>query len=137
MLPKPETGRPRQMFARGNHSRIRLLARCWIDYHLRMRPSDIQIIGNELAIKWSDLSESYLPLEVLRRACPCASCKGETDIFGNLYKGPEKPIQADSLRLTHLGTVGGYGVQPKWADGHSSGIYSYEYLRQLDQQRQN
>ena len=125
------------MPVRGNHYRIRLLAKPRINYHSRMRPSDIQIIGNELAIRWSDGSESYLPLEVLRRACPCASCKGETDIFGNIYKGPDKPIQADSLRLAHLGKVGGYGVQPRWADGHSSGIYSYEYLLQLDQQRRN
>ena len=54
-----------------------------------MRPQDIQQIGNELAVKWSDGGENFIPLENLRRACPCAGCKGEMDIMGNLYKNPE------------------------------------------------
>ena len=37
------------------------------------------VIGNELAIAWSDGSETYLGLEALRKACPCASCQGEPD----------------------------------------------------------
>ena len=36
-----------------------------------MKPLDIQPIGHELAIRWEDGSESYIPLEKLRRACPC------------------------------------------------------------------
>ena len=47
-----------------------------------MRPLDIQQIGNELAIKWDDGSESFIPLETLRRCCPCAGCKGEDGHFG-------------------------------------------------------
>src|SRR5579862_7948774 len=37
-----------------------------------MRPADLQLIGTELAIKWADGRESFIPLETLRRACPCA-----------------------------------------------------------------
>ncbi len=33
-----------------------------------MRPRDIQAIGTELAVKWDDGSESFIPLEVLRRS---------------------------------------------------------------------
>ena len=47
-----------------------------------MRPKDIQQIGDELAIKWEDGSENYVRLELLRKACPCAGCRGETDILG-------------------------------------------------------
>ena len=32
-----------------------------------MKPADIQTIGDELAIKWDDGSESYVKLEKLRR----------------------------------------------------------------------
>jgi len=39
-----------------------------------MRPLDIQQIGKELAIKWDDGDESFIPLEALRRCCPCAEC---------------------------------------------------------------
>lgn len=96
-----------------------------------MRPADIQNIGNEIAIKWDDGRESFIPLDVLRRACPCASCKGEMDIFGTLYKGPDKPITSSSTQLTRLAYIGGYALQPTWADGHHTGLFSYEYLRKI------
>jgi DUF971 family protein len=94
-----------------------------------MQPLDIQPIGEELAIKWDDGVESFIPLKVLRRHCPCAGCKGEMDIMGNLYKGPDRPLSDASFRLVRLLRVGGYAIQPVWADGHSTGLYSYDYLR--------
>ena len=96
-----------------------------------MRPQDIQTIGHELAVKWEDGSESFLPLERLRRACPCAGCKGEIDILGNLYKNPAKPYAPNAFELVKLVSVGGYALQPVWADGHNTGIYSFEYLRRV------
>ena len=96
-----------------------------------MRPSDIQQIGEEVAIKWDDSSESYITLEKLRKACPCAGCKGEMDVMGNLYKGPERPLTPSSFQLVRLEMVGGYAVQPVWADGHATGLYTFEYLRKL------
>lgn len=96
-----------------------------------MRPTDIQHIGEELAIKWEDGTENFITLEKLRRSCPCAGCKGEVDIMGNVYKNPEKPLLAASFRLVRIDPVGGYAVQPVWSDGHSSGIYSFEYLHRI------
>jgi len=96
-----------------------------------MRPRDIQHIGSELAIKWDDGSESFIPMENLRRACPCAGCKGEMDIMGNLYKNPEKPYAANAFELVKIERVGGYAIQPVWADGHNTGIYSFEYLQRV------
>ena len=96
-----------------------------------MRPLDIQHIGNELAVKWGDGRENFIPLENLRRACPCAGCKGEMDILGNLYKNPEKPLSAKAFELVKLVSVGGYAIQPVWADGHNTGIYSFEYLLRI------
>jgi len=96
-----------------------------------MRPLDIQQVGEELAIKWEDGSESFIPLQALRRHCPCAGCKGEMDVMGNLYKNPDRPLTPEAFRLLRLVTVGGYAVQPVWADGHSSGIYSFDYLEKL------
>ncbi|MBL9170210.1 MAG: DUF971 domain-containing protein [Verrucomicrobiales bacterium] len=94
-----------------------------------MKPLDLQVIGDELAIKWQDGSEHYVKLEALRRACPCAGCKGEVDIMGNLYKGPATHLAPPAFQLVRLLPVGGYGVQPVWGDGHSSGIYTYEFLQ--------
>jgi DUF971 family protein len=96
-----------------------------------MRPTDIQHIGSELAVKWSDGAEIFIPLEKLRRACPCAGCKGETDIMGNLYKNPEQKLSAAAFQLVQIVRVGGYAVQPVWADGHATGIYSFDYLKRV------
>jgi DUF971 family protein len=96
-----------------------------------MRPVDIQQIGEELAIKWDDGSEDFLRLETLRRACPCAGCKGEVDIMGNLYKNPEKPLSPQATRLMRITSVGGYALQPVWGDGHSTGLFSFDYLKKL------
>jgi len=96
-----------------------------------MRPTDIQQIGSELAVKWDDGCETFVSLETLRRYCPCAGCKGEVDIMGNVYKNPPKPLTTDAFRLVRIMTVGGYAVQPVWADGHSTGLYSFEYLKRV------
>jgi DUF971 family protein len=96
-----------------------------------MRPVSIERIGKELAIKWDDGAESFIPLEKLRRACPCAGCKGEMDIMGNLYKNPDKPLTAASLELVQWKMVGGYALAPEWGDRHSTGLYSFDYLRKL------
>jgi DUF971 family protein len=96
-----------------------------------MRPVDIQQIGNELAIKCDDGGEDFIPLEQLRRCCPCAGCKGEVDIMGNVYKNPEQVLTLKAFELVRIVGVGGYAVQPVWADGHSTGIYSFDYLRRL------
>jgi len=96
-----------------------------------MRPQDLQLIGNELALKWPDGSEAFIPLEKLRRACPCAGCQGEVDVLGQRHQNPAAPPTAKSFELIRLSRVGGYGLQPAWADGHEAGIYSFDYLRQL------
>ena len=92
---------------------------------------DLQQIGDEVAVKWDDGTESFIPLEKLRRSCPCAGCKGEVDVMGNLYRGPERPLSAESFRLVRIIRVGGYAIQPVWADGHSTGLFSFDYLKHV------
>lgn len=96
-----------------------------------MRPVDIQHVGHELAVKWADDSESFIPLERLRRACPCAGCKGEVDIMGHLHIGPEVALPPTAFDLVSFTTVGTYAIQPVWADGHASGLFSFDYLRKV------
>ena len=98
-----------------------------------MRPTDIQLIGEELAIKWDDGSESYITFEKLRRACPCAGCKGEVDVMGQLHKGPEQPLSPRSFKLVRIDYVGTYALQPVWADGHSSGLFTFDFFKAISQ----
>jgi len=96
-----------------------------------MRVLDIQHIGNELAIRWERGEESFIALEKLRRACPCAGCSGEVDILGNVYKNPTKALPTAAFELKRFVPVGGYAVQLFWADGHNSGIFSFDYLQKV------
>jgi DUF971 family protein len=100
-------------------------------YRGEVQPLDIQPIGEELAIKWDNGTENFIRLETLRRHCPCAGCKGEVDILGNLYKNPDQVLPPEAFHLVRIARVGGYAVQLVWGDGHSAGIYSYDYLRRV------
>jgi DUF971 family protein len=97
---------------------------------MHLEPRNIQQIGSELAIQWNDGSESYLNLEMLRRACPCAACGGEPDFLGNISR-PNVSYSENSFDLAAVDLVGGYAIQPRWRDGHSTGIYSFQYLQRL------
>jgi len=99
---------------------------------MRLEPTNIQQIGNELAIQWNDGSESYLDLQFLRRACPCAACGGEPDVLGNIMR-PNVSYSENSFELARFDVVGGYAIQPRWRDGHGTGIYSFQYLRRISQ----
>ena len=99
---------------------------------MRLEPTNIQQIGHELAIQWNDGTESYLDLQFLRRACPCAACGGEPDVLGNIMR-PNVSFSDNSFELTGFEIVGGYAIQPRWADGHGTGIYSFQYLRRISQ----
>ncbi len=99
---------------------------------MRLEPTNIQQIGNELAIQWNDGIESYLDLQFLRRACPCAACGGEPDVLGNIIR-PNASYSENSFELAGFEIVGGYALQPRWRDGHGTGIYSFQYLRRISQ----
>lgn len=87
-------------------------------------------MGNEIALAWQDGTESYFSFEALRRACPCAGCQGEPDVTG-LVVVPKVTYSEKSFVLQRHEVVGGYAIQFFWADGHGTGIYSYELLRRL------
>ena len=77
-----------------------------------------------MAIKWEDGHESFIKLEALRRHCPCAGCKGEMDILGNLYKNPDKPLTPDAFRLVRVARVGGYALQGRDNHFHHHGFHA-------------
>jgi ATP-binding protein involved in chromosome partitioning len=80
-----------------------------------------------LAILWSDGRESRYPVRELRLACPCATCRDE--MTGERILDPAR-IPED-VRPVHLGSVGNYALKIRWSDGHETGLYSYDRLREL------
>ena len=89
--------------------------------------------GNDtLSIQWSDGHLSVYPYSYLRDKCPCATCHdlprqpAGPQVMSPLPMLGQKPLRPDRAEL-----VGRYALQIYWNDGHSAGIYSFEYLRGL------
>ena len=83
--------------------------------------------ARELTIEWADGHRSVFDLPVLRWLCPCAFCRGEAGQPGWLDSNPT--LTEEQLELADVSLTGNYALQPVWADGHSSGYYSFEHLR--------
>lgn len=83
-----------------------------------------------LEISWNDGHQANYSYAYLREQCPCASCrdappvvKTTPDAFPIYGKGP--------IQLTGATPIGHYAIQFTWNDGHATGIYSYNYLREI------
>lgn len=96
-----------------------------------VQPADIQLIGDELCIRWQDESESYLPAEFLRLHSPSAQNIGEKDIFGNQYGG-DGNRNFSGVAIKGWDLQGNYGLRLLFSDGHNSGIYSWDYFKNLE-----
>lgn len=96
-----------------------------------IQPADIQLIGDELCIRWQDNSESYFPAEFLRLHSPSAQNIGEKDIFGAQYGGDGRK-DFSGVVIKGWDLQGNYGLRPLFSDGHSSGIFSWSYLKALE-----
>ena len=93
-------------------------------------PVDIQLIGSEVAIRWVDGAESFISMATLRANSPSAQTRGERDIFGHLYGG-EAPQNYVGVEATGWERIGNYAIRFEFSDGHRTGLYSYDLLRQL------
>ena len=105
-------------------------------------PAKVRVMKSEgtgVAIDWKDGHQSEWNFAWLRWACPCATCNEDRGQTGRkngapppkkggllvLYEAPPRPVEATP--------VGKYAIRFKWNDGHESGIYSWEYLRNVCQ----
>jgi DUF971 family protein len=80
-----------------------------------------------IEISWADGHVSTYAAEALRWLCPCAYCRGEAGLPGWLDSGPT--LTEEQTRLVDLKLVGRYAVAPTWGDGHATGFYAFELLR--------
>ncbi len=82
---------------------------------------------HDVKIIWKDGHESVYPAKYLRLKCPCASCVHE--LTGENLLDPKSV--PDDVRPLKIALVGRYAIQINWSDGHTTGIYAYERLRQI------
>lgn len=94
-----------------------------------VEPTGITLLVDRkrVEISWADGHRSSYGFEFLRWGCPCAVCRGEMGRPGVL--ATTVALTPAQRELVDLQLVGYYGVQPRWADGHDTGIYTFEDLR--------
>lgn len=95
---------------------------------LAIEPREISQETNFLLrIGWADGRTCDYKSANLRRACPCAQCVNE-------WTG-ERTLKPDTIseevEISDVAIVGRYALNFRWSDGHETGIYSFQYLRDL------
>ena len=87
---------------------------------------------NLVSVVWNNKKTQYLSLSKLRKSCPCAFCGGEKDVFGNKFGGlGSQGLQNNAFVVKKYSFVGLYGVRFFWEDGHSDGIYTFDLIDSL------
>ncbi len=96
-----------------------------------MKPNKIQVKSGNLILSFPGDAEKTIPLQYLRDECPCAGCKGETILLRTFRPSGPKIITPDTYKIAGISPVGDYAVQISWKDGHTTGIYSWDYIQTL------
>jgi DUF971 family protein len=100
------------------------------------QPTKLELAGpSRLRITWNDGQLREYMFRELRDACPCATCREKRKA------PPPSPTQlpiisaaeAQPLRITGMTPVGNYAYSIEFSDGHNTGIYTLESLRELGQ----
>jgi len=112
---------------------------------IAITPEKVRVLlseGKGMEIDWTDGHRSAWTFAWLRDACPCATCVEQRKAEGR-KAGQPKPKPANLLPMYtppakpgSVQPVGRYALQFNWLDGHSGGIYSWEYLRRACQCRE-
>ncbi len=95
-----------------------------------------------LAIQWSDGQRLNYTAVKLRDSCPCATCQEkqqakrlEQEKAGGKMQLLKLPVlsagEMQPLRILRMHPVGNYAYNIAFSDGHDSGIYTFDLLRQL------
>lgn len=101
-----------------------------------MIPTQIKLLVDEatksenLTLTWGDGHVGHTSLRTLRDNCPCAGCQGETVLL-KTYAPMPTPELPGKYKLVGASQVGSYALALSWADGHQTGIYTWESLRSM------
>jgi DUF971 family protein len=103
---------------------------------MNLYPTNLTRIDDQhIQIDWSDGQVRQYTVKQLRDECPCATCRErrtEQAPTGNpLQLTVLSPMEARPLRVQAMKPVGHYAYNIVFSDGHDSGIFTFELLREL------
>lgn len=107
----------------------------------RKKPASVQVhvsTGAGVDVTWSDGHASHYDFAYLREQCPCALCDDErkkkaavANSIGGGSAPAALPMFKPKPKARAAAAVGNYAIQMEFTDGHSTGIYSFDYLRTI------
>lgn len=89
-----------------------------------------RVADEKIVFSWQDGHVSVFENKFLRNSCPCASCKGETVLMHHYTPMPQVDLPGRN-EIKNISQVGSYAIQIFWGDGHDTGIFSFDYLRNI------
>lgn len=91
-------------------------------------PEKLEKVRDDMfRIRWEGGHVSEFPFRYLRQNCRCAACRDE--FTGRMILDPDS-VSKD-LKATKASLVGNYALAFQFTDGHGSGIYTFEALREI------
>jgi DUF971 family protein len=94
----------------------------------KLKPREVRKVGEDvMKIAWKEGHESELGAYLLRDHCRCATCRNE--LTGEKVLPPGS-VPRD-ITILKQEVIGNYALAFVFSDGHSTGIYSYPYLREI------
>ena len=89
--------------------------------------------AGELMIRWSDGQRRLYRVAELRDQCPCATCREKRSMppAAPTALAILSPAETRPLALVEMTPVGSYAYNLRFSDGHDTGIYTFDFLRQL------
>lgn len=111
-----------------------------IPLDLRTKPAGVKVhvsTGAGIDVTWSDGHASHFDFLYLRDLCPCAMCDDERrkqeDVRARTggFSAPALPMFKPRVTARGAKPIGNYALQIEFSDGHTTGIYSYGYLRSI------
>lgn len=109
-----------------------------IPQDIRKKPIGVKVhvtTGEGVEITWSDGHTSRYEFPYLRDHCPCAVCNDEREKQAKEKAsgsaGDLLPMYKPRVKAKAAAAVGNYAIQIEFSDGHATGIYSFECLREI------
>ena len=106
-----------------------------------MNPTRLELVAsNRLLIEWNDGANLVYPVRLLRERCPCATCREkrrQQDDSPPPLLPVISPDEAQPLTISAMEPVGNYAYSIHFSDGHNTGIFSLEFLREIGQPDQD
>jgi DUF971 family protein len=108
-----------------------------IPLDIRKKPIEVKVhvsTGAGVDITWSDAHSSHYDFAYLREHCPCATCReghGKNEETASAVGSSALPMFKPKITARAAAGVGTYAIQIEFTDGHTTGIYSFDHLREI------